>query len=72
MIKPVTKKELRNKFFHHEHKDCRLKLKRDVKYVRQGHRTVADRATYFWCNTHRVQVCKCGWQFGYHYGKKAC
>ena len=26
---------------------------------------------YQYCKTHQVNVCSCGWEIGYHYGKKS-
>jgi len=56
--------QLNNNFYHHPLKQCDL-----IKQYGEGKRF--KRIIYQFCKTHNVKVCRCGWEFGYHYGKQA-
>ncbi len=54
--------------FHSKAKGCEMEEKDHVYNMSKG-RTFARH--YYYCHTHKLKVCKCGWEIGWHYGEKA-
>lgn len=56
-----------NKFFHVKEKGCDIEERKLMRMI--GRRIYSTEG--FYCNTHNCGVCKCGWEFGFHYGKNS-
>jgi hypothetical protein len=54
--------------FHALSKGCVVKPKDIRSFTRVGSEKYRMRAEY--CETHRVAICRCGWEFGWHYDIK--
>lgn len=53
--------KLDSQHFHHPKKGCLL-----IKTYGKG--DLKHRVIYQTCKTHNVKVCRCGWEFGWHFG----
>jgi len=64
-IRSVKNMKERLDRFHHKKFGCKIISKqfRTDNYHHATHCIVGG-----YCETHQVGVCRCGWQFGYHYG----
>ncbi len=56
---------LKDEHFHSKDKGCELK---EMARYKSHSKKVITRSHYFRCLTHKVDVCRCGWEFGWHYG----
>lgn len=56
--------EDKSRFYHSEDKGCELQ---DVVILRKTGVDVYNAKCKF-CKTHEVDVCRCGWEIGMHYG----
>ena len=64
-----TKKiEDKSKYFHSFDKGCKL-VDKELLIRSKNNLIRSIKAKH--CKTHDVMVCRCGWEFGYHYNKKA-
>lgn len=56
-----TRDNLETPHYHHPIKGCLL-----IKTYGKG--DLKHRVIYQTCKTHNVKVCRCGWEFGWHFG----
>ena len=59
------RQNLKNEFFHHKKKKCNIGERLLLKKMPNGkiHKVIIGI-----CYTHKLDMCKCGWQTGKHYG----
>jgi len=57
---------LNDEYYHHEGK-CKLEVRH--RYTPETNKTLT--AFYYYCHTHKCEVCRCGWQIGWHYGTQS-
>ena len=66
-IKIINKIRQDSVYYHEEDKGCVIKKKyheaKDLKYYNES-------LHYYWCNTHDIEICRCGWAVGWHYNKR--
>lgn len=63
----VNEETLQNKFFHTDVKGCEMTT---VLYKRRGYTTDTYGETAF-CVTHDCEVCRCGYEVGFHYSENS-
>ncbi|MEM3609742.1 MAG: hypothetical protein QW076_02435 [Candidatus Anstonellales archaeon] len=65
IVKPLSKKEITNPHFHSIMKGCKI-VKRWLKNNSKGSHGLSEVG---YCQTHKVNICHCGWEWHWHYGK---
>lgn len=60
----MTEKQLNSPYFHDEKKGCETEEKIFRRIT--GGKEMTINGGY--CKTHKVDLCRCGWQWGFHYG----
>jgi len=56
----MNQKQLENKHFHSSEKGCKI-----LEEYKSKHTNIPTRV---FCETHQVEICRCGWEWGWHYG----
>ena len=58
----IPPEEIKSNYFHSKERGCEFKNRRIQSYDRH------DSIDGKYCLTHQAECCKCGWEFGHHYG----
>ena len=64
IIEDIREMEQKSEHFHSRDKGCRV-VNRNIPFM-HGNKISNIRGGY--CKTHHVETCRCGWEFGWHYG----
>lgn len=66
-MKPeVNQTRMESPHFHDKTKGCEI----ENKTIEVTHRDVVTLLKEQYCKTHQKDICKCGWEWGYHFGIK--
>jgi len=63
MTTEVELTDIDNEHFHCKDKGCKLK---EITFFRNDKRKSSIKCQF--CEIHEVNVCRCGWEIGWHYG----
>ena len=58
--------EISLEHFHSTELGCHLINKNIISFDRDSSKIQGK-----YCSTHKVECCKCGWEFGFHYGSES-
>jgi len=56
---------IKNKFFHRKSKGCKI-IKEKILTKDKTHWNII-----YFCETHQCDVCRCGWEIGFHFGENS-
>ena len=61
-------KTITNIHYHSKMKGCEI-VRRQWKYISKDNREEGRIISGGYCKTHKKEICKCGWEWHWHYGR---
>ena len=66
MTKETDDNELKDTHYHAKFKHCKIEAKRIKTGINKKGKEITEMITT--CLTHNIKLCRCGWEFKWHYG----